>query len=396
MKLHHIIILCAHISLGASQPDLRPVRRSLGEGGSAQREVGIKLPPLFQPYFAKASEGRQREIKGNHAGTQILAMGILKQYMRNPEFRKIAQQEVRSQVNTVVDYLVKRAKPSQLGEDGVIPSQRIVPLNDVGDCSLHFYRGRFNVSRNGRIKRIPKCDMDNNLGELDEKTINSYLSIAKIGMSKCSDDSIRLNSHMELHGGVWQLIVLNNLMFILQGAGRSLWLMTTRQAVNNYATILQERGAQLVNYVAPQLSPRTQEVTSLVTNALAQVGAGAAQYTTRATQSLADNVATIGQNALTNLTEVAIDRTRGTHSLPSAQQVFEYGATIMDQGTERVVELLRQNIVPGAGIVSDTIGNVVLSRFPDAAQEATTTVATNATSWAWLGNLMEFSWVWPF
>lgn len=357
-------------------------------------QKSFQLPPLFQ----------QHEIKGNHAGMQVLAMGVLRQCMRNDGFRRYAQERVRSETQMVVNHLVGHAQPSCLSEEGEIPSDRILPSNGVGDCSLYFYKGKYNIKRKGQIKRIPRGDVDSTLSQLDDKTINHYLSIAKIAMSRCSDDSIMLRSHLDLKGGAWQFYFFNSLMWTIQGGVRLAQAITLREGIHS-VSLLAERGYNYLRGGAAQaIRPHLSETGQQMARGLTQALEGMAGPVLNYVQQYGSTPVEMGVTMVQNLGQAAVETgisAFATGSGPGqttardiAQTALGNTTNVIGQAFDSAGRLMYQLATNGGGsawvyAAADVLHNSV----PEVTQEVAVNTIVNAPAWAWLAKLLEFTWI---
>lgn len=352
----------------------------------------FQLPPLFQ----------QRELKGNHAGMQVLAMGMFRQCMRHDGFRRYAQERVRSEVSSVLGHVMDHATPSHLSEDGEIPQDRLISTNGVGPCSLNFYKGKFNIKRKGQIKRIPRGNVDGTLSQLDEKTINHYLSIAKISMSRCSDDSVMLRSHLELPGGALEIVVYNGLMWIMQGGARLMHAITIREGIHglsvlaeqgynyvrrNGAAVARNRLSDTGQQMARGLVQAMEGMAGPALNYVQQYGSTPVEIGVNMLQSGAQSLAETGINALNGVTpDLSVQNIRDT-----AQSIMGNN-TVVSQVTDTAGRLMHQfTTAEGGTYFVYAAADAIHNTMPETSQGIAVASAASPGIWDFFYKLLEVS-----
>lgn len=348
--------------------------------GCNQKHSCIK--PLFM---------QQREIKGITAYHQLMASCVLHYGMKDEVFRSYAQQSIKEQVQKGVNYLLSnRRTPECLSDEGEIASRHIITEGNIGPCSLYFYNGKFNVGRNGRIKRIPQCDTDEILQQLDDKSIYNYLSIANIHMKRCSDDSILLRAHIGGKGGAWQVAAFEWGMWILFQGGRLLTQFAIGQGVRGIATTTQREAPRVAQAVTNGVSRSmtgdrwTDAIYEgeIVYNVPRSAGPGSFYYYKAV---MRDGVQYLVKEGARTIAQTITDVVRSTAQNPVVQSsaVAATSGYIYDYVTEGA-----------GGAVSTAVAGVmdVASNFyPETAQEM-------ATGWflSLSGGLLELTRTWRF
>jgi len=135
---------------------------------------------------ATPSQGSHQAIQPRRltAPEQVLAVGLMRQFKKN---YKAASSLLRQGYEGQV----------RLGKDGEIPESCILPLNNIGKCPLSFKDREFSSCNT----MVPHENVDDILGRLDDKTMEQYLTLGKIGVSKGSDEALMLRSCIGGRGG---------------------------------------------------------------------------------------------------------------------------------------------------------------------------------------------------
>jgi hypothetical protein len=156
----------------------------------------------------------------------------------------------------VVPRIMKGMKSRQykVGCDGLIPQGAILNLNNVGKCSLYFNKCKFSIKPEGSKSKLPCSNVDNVLSQFDDKMMNAYLKLGKIGISRGGDGYI-LRAHVPGHGGYWLASLFQGIMSAASFVGSFFTGAAVLQATSNVAQMA-ERHAPLAAHAVGNMVDR--------------------------------------------------------------------------------------------------------------------------------------------